>query len=321
MPSVTDQNPAVQAMSQRDRALAQGTSEFLNRLHEDSPEALGGLAPSAWSAGPTELMELHAEWVKRHAELLQGVLDQPGGRPGAQSAEVAARDEGVDGPALPARRASDYLRQARQINADCLKNLVDASAVRERPAQDRMHLPTGQKADAVVPANVAATAAQATVSKYQEIRDKLKSGDIIVCCKGNMKSFKGFLSLLVRVVTASSYSHVGVVIKLGNRCFVVEATPPVVRLYPLSKLDSFYVIKMEQRLSREDENRLFEYVGLPYSDWNSIVSYFTRKPLANGKLQCAQLVSSFYNWPNLLRPEQIVRYAQEDLGKQMVFVR
>ena len=158
------------------------------------------------------------------------------------------------------------------------------------------------------------------MSNYLEIRDKIKSGDIIVTCKGDMKSFNHFLSLAIRVLTASSYSHVGIAIRLGKRCFVVEATPPVVRLYPLSRLDSFYVIKMDAALTTEDENRLFDYIGVPYSDWNSIVTYLTRKSPANGKLQCAQLVSAFYNWPNLLRPEQIVRYAQESLRKRMIFV-
>lgn len=52
---------------------------------------------------------------------------------------------------------------------------------------------------------------------------------------------------MLEKAAAESCSHVGIVIKLGNRCFVMEATPPVVRLYPLSKLESFYVIKSRGR--------------------------------------------------------------------------
>ena len=320
MPSSAEQNHAADAISRAGSAMAEGSGVFPARQQKYSSVASGDPDPSAGDAGWQELMILQKEWLGRHAELWQGMPSQPAAKRDRPTAKPEASETCSANPALGGSPMFDLLQRACQINPDYMKRAVEAVPVPE-PVKDPIPVVTPKAPAARAVANVVATAAQATVSRYQEIRDKLKSGDIIVCCKGNMKSFKGFLSLLVRVVTASSYSHVGVVIKLGNRCFVVEATPPVVRLYPLSKLDSFYVIKMEQRLSREDENRLFEYVGLPYSDWNSIVSYFTRKPLANGKLQCAQLVSSFYNWPNLLRPEQIVRYAREDLGKQMVFVR
>lgn len=319
MSSATDQNSSVQSMSRQGRSLARSVRE-LSRP-QNLPEARDGLAPSEWSAGPKELMELHEEWVRRHAELLQGVLSKPCGEPDEQVAIATAGANRLDDLASGESPTSDYLRLARQINADCLKSMAEVAPLAEGQAKDQMRFPARPNVDAKAPSNLFAQNAQPSASDYREIRDKLKSGDIIVASKGNMKSFNGFLSLLVRVVTASSYSHVGIVVKLGKRCFVVEATPPVVRLYPLSQLDSFYVIKMEKSLSREDEDRLFRYVGLPYSDWNSFASYFTRRPLDNGKLQCAQLVSSFYNWPNLLRPEQVVRYAQEDLGKKMVFVR
>lgn len=274
---------------------------------------------TARSPGPEDLLALQTEWIGRHAKLWYGMLQQPGDQP-ASGTKAKASDQGSDRPALGGSPMFDYLQAAHRINANCLESMVAAAPVGAELDMDRVRALTGQVVDAMAPSNFLDVDSQPVESNYPDIRDTLKSGDIVVASKGNIKSFNNFLSLLIRVFTASSYSHVGVVVKLGNRCFVVEATPPVVRLFPLSKLDSFYVIKMEQDWSGEDENRLFEYVGLPYSDWNSIVSYFTRRPLANGKLQCAQLVSSFYRWPNLLRPEQIVRYAQETLGKQMIFV-
>lgn len=322
MSSAPDPIQAWQALLQASSTAAPGVSQFLAWQKENWPLEPHRLDPSAWSAGPQELMALHEDWVKRHAELLQCVLDERVVPPGRLLAEPEAGNQQVEGPVVPdANPMSAYMREAVRINAECLKRVVEVAPVVAAQAQDQMRVVTEQVADALASPNVLAADSELAVSNYPEIRDKLRSGDIIVACKGNLKSFNGFLSLLIRVFTASSYSHVGIVVKLGNRCFVVEATPPVVRLYPLSKLDSFYVIKMEQEWSREDENRLFELVGLPYSDWNSVASYFTGRPLANGKLQCAQLVSSFYDWPNLLRPEQIVRYTQEKLGKQMVFVR
>ena len=319
MSSAPDQNPAARAMLQADSAMVQGASQALSPEEKNGPVAPGGLDPSTLKAGSKELLALQQEWMERQARIWLGMLDKPAASPDPQMAKPEADDKPSDQSAPARNTMFDYLRESYLVNADCMKRAAEAAPVPE-PTKDQIRHVTRKVVDAMAPSSLFASHAEATVTNYQEIRDELKSGDIIVASKGNMQSFNGFISLFIRIVTASSYSHVGVVVKLGNRCFVVEATPPVVRLYPLSKLDSFYVIKMEQALSREDENRLFEYVGLPYSDWNSVASYFTGKPLANGKLQCAQLVSSFYNWPNLLRPEQIVRYAQETLGKRMVFV-
>lgn len=321
MSSAPDQNPAAQAMLLAGNAMAQGASLFLSPQHKNGPAAPDGLDPSVWTAGSKELLALQKEWMDRHAKIWLGLLDKPAGQADPQVAKPEADDKPGERPAPARPPMLDYLQQSYLVNADYMKRAAEAAPVPQGPAKDCMRALTGQMVDAMAPSNFPAFNVEPRVSDYAAIRDELQSGDIIVASKGNMKSFDGFLSLAIRIGTASSYSHVGVVVKLGNRCFVVEATPPVVRLYPLSKLDSFYVIKMDQRLSREDENRLFEYVGQPYSDWNSVVSYFTRKPLANGKLQCAQLVSSFYNWPNLLRPEEIVKYTQEVLGKRMVFVR
>lgn len=266
--------------------------------------------------------------MSRQTEFLQGLLNAPVGHyPRAAEPTTPAQATSVANGETHDLRAPDqvpmldFLNHAYQINGEYMKRMIDAAPLVDGKAKETMRTLTQDVVEALAPTNFLVPDERLAVSNYHDIRDELRSGDIIVASKGNMKSFNNFLSLLIRVFTASSYSHVGVVIKLGNRCFVVEATPPVVRLYPLSKLDSFYVIKMEETLTKEDENRLFEYVGMPYSDWNSVASYFSGKPLANGKLQCAQLVSSFYNWPNLLRPEQIVKYAQEKLGKQMVFVR
>ena len=320
MSSAPDQNPSAQAMLQAGNAMAQGASQFFSLLPNEGPALPGGLDPSVWSAGSKELLALQKEWMDRHAQIWLGMLDKPAGQANAQVVKPEADHKPGDHPAPAHPPILDYLQQSFLVNADYMKRAAEAAPFPEGPAKDCARALTGQMVDAMAPSKLPAFKIEPRVSDYRAIRDELQSGDIVVASKGNMKSFDGFLSLAIRIGTASSYSHVGVVVKLGNRCFVVEATPPVVRLYPLSKLDSFYVIKMDQRLSRDDENRLLEYVGQPYPDWNSAVSYFTRKPLANGKLQCAQLVSSFYNWPNLLRPEQIVRYAQETLGKRMVFV-
>lgn len=311
-----------------DVALDRQTSTRRTEGDRHSPDR--GAPPNPFGGWADDLVALQNAWMAKQAEFWRGMLSLPEARthvdaPGEQREGIqpdAARPASPPpNPVVGDSPVLDYLNQAHEINSEYLKRMVDAAPMADGKARESMRVLARDVVDATAPSNFLPVADPVRESRYHEIRDELRSGDIIVASKGNLKSFNNFLSLLIRIFTASSYSHVGVVIKLGSRCFVVEATPPVVRLYPLSKLDSFYVIKMQAEWTKDDENRLFDYIGKPYSDWNSISSYLTGKPLDNGKLQCAQLVSSFYKWPNLLRPEHIVKYAQEQLGKQMVFVR
>lgn len=52
------------------------------------------------------------------------------------------------------------------------------------------------------------------VNKYEEIRDDLKTGDIVLF------SGKGFISWLIKKVTKNEYSHVGMIIRIDGFDFV-----------------------------------------------------------------------------------------------------
>lgn len=66
-------------------------------------------------------------------------------------------------------------------------------------------------------------------ASYQQHREQIKSGDLLAW------SGRGFVGGLVRVATASSWSHVGIAYVIGSRVWVIEAREFAgVQIVPLS---------------------------------------------------------------------------------------
>lgn len=72
--------------------------------------------------------------------------------------------------------------------------------------------------------------------KYSDIRDKIKSGDLIALGHEAWETIGDIESQIVRVVTQSEYSHVCVAWVFAGRVFVIEAVKPKIRLMPLSNM-------------------------------------------------------------------------------------
>lgn len=103
--------------------------------------------------------------------------------------------------------------------------------------------------------------------KYSDVRQTIKTGDLLFWT-GNC-----FECRIVRVFTGSTYSHVGIAWVVGDRIFVLEATPPVVRIYPLSNKVPFFLVKAPEELSAKALTFALEHVGKPYSRWEAIKAY------------------------------------------------
>jgi hypothetical protein len=122
--------------------------------------------------------------------------------------------------------------------------------------------------------------------KYEDIRNTIKSGDLLAFSHGNWKSWSGFKTMMVRVFTLSTYSHVGVAWVTSGRVFVLEAVKPMVRIYPLSLSGDFYLTKTNANWTQETENFAMDHIGVLYSELTAIYAYF--KELDEGEVsECA----------------------------------
>lgn len=159
---------------------------------------------------------------------------------------------------------------------------------------------------------------------YEDYRHEIQSGDLVVWATESIGSFRDFQLALVQIATRSLYDHVGIAWRAGGRLLVVEATPPEIRIFPLSKLTPFYHLKMDIEWRDEYESYLVKHVGSKYSILEAIISFIT-KPPQNNKWQCAEFVNDFYKMLNIqftdsYTPHQIVKEMMRISGHGIVHV-
>lgn len=150
---------------------------------------------------------------------------------------------------------------------------------------------------------------------YFYYRERICSGDLLVWTSRNTGSLRDIKLKLVRLFTQSSYDHVAIAWNIGGRLFAIEATPPEVRIYPLSKMLPFYTIPMHIDWKNEFDEHLLTHIGEEYSYMQVIRSYFG-KPNDDKQWQCAEFVHHFYNSVGLqgdfgYTPRSIVERALE----------
>ena len=129
--------------------------------------------------------------------------------------------------------------------------------------------------------------------KYSDYKHQIKTGDLLVWSDSSVGGASKTVGKLIRFFTMSEYCHVGIAWVIGNRIFVIEAVPPVIRIYPLSKLLPCYHISMDLEVKEEDVEFLLSHVGEEYSRFQAILSYFTA-PSPDSEWQCVEFSRKFY---------------------------
>jgi hypothetical protein len=125
--------------------------------------------------------------------------------------------------------------------------------------------------------------------KYIDARPNIKSGDLLAWSHRTVRNWHDFKILMVRMFTRSEYSHVGTAWVVGGRVLVIEAVQPKVRIYPLSKLGDFYLLKMGAPWKPETEEKALFHVGDDYSEVVALRAFFDQLPVDTTS-ECAALV-------------------------------
>lgn len=162
---------------------------------------------------------------------------------------------------------------------------------------------------------------------YSEMRNEIKTGDLIAYDTEEISSFFSFVLFLYQKILKAKYTHVGIAVNLGGRIFLVEATPPEVRLIPLSMCGNFYHIKTNMTTSQDSMlSNLFSHLGKKYSlmDLAKSVIGFSNDP---SDQYCSELAGDFYNQFGYLvdrkagqTPDSIVEAVLERSGSTPVYV-
>lgn len=154
--------------------------------------------------------------------------------------------------------------------------------------------------------------------KYSDVRDKIRSGDLLAFSHGDWKSFAGIKTNMVRIFTRSTYSHVAIAWVIGGRVFALEAVHPKLRIFPLSKLGEFYLINTNAPWSHFTEEYALSKIGVDYSELAAIRAFF--KPLENENVQeCAAYAMEVLEKDGIFlgymaRPDTVVKAALNNGG-------
>lgn len=128
---------------------------------------------------------------------------------------------------------------------------------------------------------------------YSEIHNELRTGDYVCWRVNKIRSFFTFILYLYQKFFKATYSHVGVVVKMGGRVFLVEATYPKVRIIPLHMLNSFYVYKLGIPEKESHIDYLLRHIGKSYSLFDMVKNMFSMETSAD-ELYCSELAFDFY---------------------------
>lgn len=131
--------------------------------------------------------------------------------------------------------------------------------------------------------------------RYGAIRQDIKTGDIMVSSVGTGVNLADiWFGRLISSITGYKIYHVGMVIKLENRYFVLEAMVPQVRLSLLSNRLPFDIIKVNEKVPMQISDHDFKtkalgYLGIPYSLVDVVKSYFKNELPKDNGVHCVEL--------------------------------
>lgn len=129
---------------------------------------------------------------------------------------------------------------------------------------------------------------------YSQIMKEIKTGDLIAWKTDKYRSILTFILFLYQKLTGALYTHVGIVVKIGGKLYVIEAVPPLVRIYPLENKEEFYWIDAKVNAPAARQLKfLTSEVGKPYSILDMFKSVF-RLENNTKDYYCSELAAEFY---------------------------
>lgn len=131
--------------------------------------------------------------------------------------------------------------------------------------------------------------------KYVEHRSKITTGDLLAFSSGSWTSLHNAEVNIVRMLTRSEYSHVGVAWVVHNRVFILEAVGSGIRMYPLSKDLPCYWIPRNKTLKNKTLDEAFSLIGEKYSKLEAVKAFFNKVKIGENKVwECAEFVAHLY---------------------------
>lgn len=130
---------------------------------------------------------------------------------------------------------------------------------------------------------------------YPQLREKIKTGDLIALSHYSWASWYDLQVQAVRTFTQSEYSHVALAVVWADRVWIVESVVPLIRLVPLSHFaeEGFYHVALPE-MQDQELNFALEKVGAKSSRYSKLQAILGQLKALNigedGFWQCAEFV-------------------------------
>ena len=167
-------------------------------------------------------------------------------------------------------------------------------------------------------------------SLYSEIRDSIKTGDLVSWKAGKINSIFTFILYVYQKILKPKSVHVGIVVNdIGGRLLVIEARPPSVRIFPLSMMEDFDLVRTNIPFEQNNIDILLREVGVPYEAIDVLKGLFY---LDNDRkhLYCSELADIYYKEIKYLSegyydsgrtPDQLLEAIIEVSGNKPIHVK
>lgn len=161
---------------------------------------------------------------------------------------------------------------------------------------------------------------------YSDARKKIKSGDVLAWTHHGWDSWYNFQIQMVRAVTQSEYSHVGIAYTLADRVFILESVGSGIRMYPLSSEIPFFWLPIPIEWTPEVEAVAMSKMGQKYSKIDGFKSLWSKiKPGEDDQWECAEyasfiLQSAKINIDCRNTPSEVVSWVQDNLDAPLYTV-
>jgi hypothetical protein len=161
---------------------------------------------------------------------------------------------------------------------------------------------------------------------YSEIRPKIRTGDLLAWEVTTISSALDLALLAYQKIYKTNISHVGMAYVFGDRVFCLEATPPAVRLIPLSMLDDFSLLQANIDWKPSYDRVALKYIGRDYSLTDHLKGMMHFKT-SDKELYCSELLSRIYRDIGLVpsleadsTPRGLAREVKKVVGGDFIFV-
>lgn len=150
---------------------------------------------------------------------------------------------------------------------------------------------------------------------------EVNSGDILVW----NDSFKGRSNYgsLIRLFTASDFTHVGIAIRNGRDIYSAEANIPKIHVVPVKLSDRLYYIPTPVTHNEDGQNFINRTQGLKYSYLDAVRSLFGIVDASDDRYQCAEYVVDYmkiygHDLGKAYTPSRLVRAAMRHFDAPLV---